>query len=382
MAFQFIHVSTYSRQKPKKAAKGKDRKWTVSDVAAEADREPEHSHHVDSPAPPAIVFGCSAGAAAAEAEKRAEASKDVRGRKIRADTPVMIGGVASHHFTVDDLSDAQKLDEYNEWKRLSVEFLQKKYGKNLLSIVEHKDEDHPHLHFYVVPEAGVGFNAKKLHDGYAAGDAASNPAQQKELYNAAMRKMQDEYHAQVGVKCGQARLGPQRRRMSRAEWMQEQHTLNVAKDAYMSLKRYVNDTRSRARMTADKIVSDAKASIQSKAFKATSWLDALRGNFKDMLNSERRKAEKERAAREKAEREAKDAVKRAETAEASAIKLKLARDEQLDTAVQNRLQPLQKQLVNEREKSKKLESQLDELSSENADLKRAVKQQKQMKLGR
>jgi uncharacterized protein (DUF3084 family) len=129
-------------------------------------------------------------------------------------------------------------------------------------------------------------------------------------------------------------------------------------------------------------VSDAKASIQSKAFKATSWLDALRGNFKDMLNSERRKAEKERAAREKAEREAKDAVKRAETAEASAIKLKLARDEQLDTAVQNRLQPLQKQLVNEREKSKKLESQLDELSSENADLKRAVKQQKQMKLGR
>jgi hypothetical protein len=83
MAFQFLHIATYARQKPKKRAKGKDRKWTVRDIAGEAERKPEHSPHVQNRQEPGILFGLLPSAAVAEAERRAGESKDVTGRKIR-----------------------------------------------------------------------------------------------------------------------------------------------------------------------------------------------------------------------------------------------------------------------------------------------------------
>jgi len=179
MAFQFVHVSVHAREKPKKQGKGKDRKWTVRDIAGEVERRPENSPHIVGPKEPIVVFGIKATEAAMEAERRAEQSKDVSGRKIRKDTPIMLSGVASHPVTVDQLVAPASKRSYDSWKRDTLAWLKEKYGSSLLSVVEHLDEKHPHLHFYAVPNAGNGFNAKQLHDGFAAALDAQNPAEQK-----------------------------------------------------------------------------------------------------------------------------------------------------------------------------------------------------------
>ena len=70
----------------------------------------------------------------------------------------------------------------------------------------HNDEEQPHIHFYVYSDTEV--NAKALHYGHKA----------KKNFIAASKAFQDDYHAQVAIHCGMARLGPKRKRLTRAEW--------------------------------------------------------------------------------------------------------------------------------------------------------------------
>ena len=60
----------------------------------------------------------------------------------------------------------------------------------------HNDEEQPHLHFFVCSDTEV--NAKALHYGHKA----------KKNFIAASKAFQDDYHAQVAIHCGMARLGP------------------------------------------------------------------------------------------------------------------------------------------------------------------------------
>lgn len=285
MSFQFIHIQAISRSKPKKAATGSDAKWTVSDIAGEAMRDPLHSPHVKDPHPPVVVLGLDAYKLVSEATTRAEASKDTMGRKIRADTPIMIAGVASHPIEVKDLVDPEKRAEYDFWKKETLSFLQKKYGESLLSVIEHTDEKFPHLHFYVVPEAGVGFNAKKLHDGFKAGEAAGkNSPLQKTLYSDAMRAFQDAYHAQVGVRCGQARIGPRRARLSRSQWLLQKNTLATAARTFQSLQRAIKTRLAAADKVASDVIEMAKIKASSRGLKATAWLAGLVGSAPEVIS--------------------------------------------------------------------------------------------------
>lgn len=352
MAFQFIHVTTASRSKPKKQAKGKDKKWTVRDIAGEAERDPEHSPHVASPQPPNLLHGISPKEAMAEAERRAEASSDPSGRKIRKDGAIALCGVASHHFTTDELADPAKREEYEHWRSLTLDYLKSKYGGQLLSVVEHTDEKHPHVHFYAVPEAGVGFNAKTLHDGFAAGAGATNPAEQKKLYNDAMRAFQDDFHLQVGVRCGQARLGPKRRRMSRADWLQEQQTLQTAADALRKIQRRAEAVINKAKKQAAVIVNDAKAAGEGWGLKIGGVLSAIAGSPSAMIEKLTRERD---AARAKARSEQEAKAK----AEADVVRLRLGVDQIVENKLQQRLQPLQSELERERRQRAEVERQLD-----------------------
>ena len=56
---QFVHISVYSLQTPKKTARGSDRKWSVRDVIAEASREPQACLHVHAPRSPILLHGAS-----------------------------------------------------------------------------------------------------------------------------------------------------------------------------------------------------------------------------------------------------------------------------------------------------------------------------------
>ena len=81
----------------------------------------------------------------------------------------------------------------------------------------HNDEEQPHLHFFVCSDTEV--NAKALHYGHKA----------KKNFIAASKAFQDDYHAQVAIHCGMARLGPKKQRLTRAEWKaQKKHAMKVA----------------------------------------------------------------------------------------------------------------------------------------------------------
>ena len=85
----------------------------------------------------------------------------------------------------------------------------------------HNDEEKPHLHFYVYSDTEV--NAKLLHDGY-------KNAKKKGGFNAGAKAFQDDYFEKVASRCGLARTGPKRRRLSRAEWhAEEELRMSIAK---------------------------------------------------------------------------------------------------------------------------------------------------------
>lgn len=214
MAYQFAHIEGYARQGSKQG-KG-PRKWSISDVAAEAMREPDACPHVEQPKPPTVLHGCSPDEAARQAEAWADNSRDAKGRRLRKDGLCLLAGVVS--------LPADRAADWPAYRAASVAWLRHQYGERLRSVVEHTDEAHPHLHFYAVPLPGERFET--LHAGrLAASRAAEGGAvkgKQNEAYKRAMRHWQDDFAVQVAAPFGLSRFGPGKRRLTRAEWQQEQ----------------------------------------------------------------------------------------------------------------------------------------------------------------
>lgn len=223
--YQFGHVEAYAR-KPQKGA------WSIRDVAAEAERKREHCMHVEQPQEPIRVFGCSPSEAVEQAEAWGGQAKDARGRKLRSDAPVLLAGVLSY---------PRQGEEWPEFKLKALTWLKSEYGDNLVSVIEHQDEQHPHIHFYAVPKPGQSFN--NLHQGRAAAAEAKRKgetkAAQQYAHNNAMRDWQDRLYQAVGREFGLARLGPKRQRLTRAEWVAQQ----AAQQAILSAERAGVSTR-------------------------------------------------------------------------------------------------------------------------------------------
>lgn len=57
-------------------------------------------------------------------------------------------------------------DIWDEYKNDAIAFLSNKYGKKLVSVIEHTDEANPHFHFYVIQDPGKRFDL--IHDGKKA----------------------------------------------------------------------------------------------------------------------------------------------------------------------------------------------------------------------
>ena len=139
--------------------------------------------------------------------------RDKIGRKMREDVSCFSSG---SRFIPKEIAEKDP-DLYARWESLTVAYLQGKYGDNLRAVVMHNDEEQPHIHFYVYSDTEV--NAKALHYGHKA----------KKNFIAAAKDFQDDYHAQVAIHCGMARLGPKRQRLTRAEWKaQQEHAMKIA----------------------------------------------------------------------------------------------------------------------------------------------------------
>jgi hypothetical protein len=217
MAYQFVHVETYSVK-------------DGAGVAAEAGRKPAHSHHIKDPRPPVLLAGVDPVAAFEKISKRHAAAREkvvVKGvtkeRRMRSDQQVMLAAVASYPTPTAQLNATDP--EFVDWQKRVLRFMEAEHGP-ALSAVLHLDESHPHIHYITAPDLVAGQRMPDIHRGLrakadAGGNRGSKAAVDK-AYKSAMRDYQDAYHDQVGKYHAQARLGPRAQRLSRSEWKSRQ----------------------------------------------------------------------------------------------------------------------------------------------------------------
>ena len=248
---QFIHYEKYTLAQ-------------IIGILNEAGREPGYIPHIANPSEPITLEG---DLELLQAKLELEVptiehdvvlkshGKDVQcKRKIRSDANVLLAGVASYPHKKD--SPDFKIEEFEDWLQYLKTFLKKKYGKRLNTVVLHLDESHPHVHFYVIPD---NYQMNTLCDADKAVKAVSielkdrtdlSKAQIKTIKTQAnkkaLRQYQDDYFAEVAIFCGQARLGPKRRRMSRAEYKDEVITNKLVGDC-------LNNTHKESLETKQKI---------------------------------------------------------------------------------------------------------------------------------
>jgi len=252
MGFQFLHVESYARQ----AGKGKAGGHTVASVMAEATRQPDACPHVENPAPPILLFGCSLAEVESKANEWAASSTDAIGRKLRKDGLCLLAGVIS---APDDMA----AEVWESMKQEAIAWLNQ--DGRLVSVAEHADEAHRHVHFYKIPAPGARFET--LHPSRAAAlEAKADGAlrgEQNRAYKEAMRGFQDDFFEQVGARHGLTRLGPAKRRLTRSEWKNEQvAALSLANamakaEQMLAIAASASTSAADAQATADKAKADA-----------------------------------------------------------------------------------------------------------------------------
>lgn len=211
---QFIHINSYSLTTPKKAKEGGH---SVRSIVGEANREPGNHPHVKNPQPPVLLHGKPLELLESTCEAWASSMTDASGRKLRKDALCLVAGVVS--------APAEIGEGWQAFRDESVAWLRRKYGDQLQTVVEHTDEDQPHLHFYVTPAPGQRFDT--IHEGRAAADSIKGKgtkASREIAYNAAMTRFQDDFSEAVALRHGMNRLGPGAPRVTRAEAVKRKET--------------------------------------------------------------------------------------------------------------------------------------------------------------
>jgi hypothetical protein len=371
--YQFLHVEAYAREESSKGRtqtkKNSDGTYTSKEVAkekrgnvrwviAEAKREQNSCHHIDSPQPPLVLLG-DLDQVEQEATRWAEEATDERGRKLRKDGACLLAGVIS--LPRDE--EAQ----WEQFKAKSVDWLKEKYGDNLRCVIAHeKDELHPHLHFYCVAKKGQKF--EDLHEGKRAQKELKkkNPQASKQEQNIAfaeaMRATQDDFANRVGQRFGLARIGPGRRRLTRAQWQAEQAQAEALKNTLAKKNAYKKHYKKQAIAEAQQAIEQAieQAKEQAKeqaraeglaeAQQVGKKLGGLWSGVKDKLSGPTER--EQQAIRQAQEAQAK--------AEEEARKAKVQAD--------NRVSKVAEQLQAEQARSKALEKELKQAEQKLQDL--------------
>ncbi|CAK3982336.1 Plasmid recombination enzyme [Vibrio crassostreae] len=213
--YQFLHFETYAR----KASKTKK---AFETIVKEFMREHGNCPHVKNPQTPKLLYGVDAYAANEIICNIASSSKDKKGRKIRTDAQVCVSGVMS--FPRELRNEDESF--YQSWLIDNIKYLKEKYGNNLLSILEHDDEEHPHIHYVVTNrnvEKNGDFNVANIHKPINAREREKGRKAKYDAYKQACRLEQDEYYNAVSIKYGLLRIGPGRQRLSRAAYKAAKH---------------------------------------------------------------------------------------------------------------------------------------------------------------
>lgn len=229
---QFFHLQSFSR-------KANPAGQSVEQVLAEAARVPRFSTHVPAPRPPRVVAGLHPARIKERHDAMVEAGRisvtladgSTKERGIRKDRHTLLTCVASHPLLSGQVeADAEARRKYETWVEYNLAHFQRMFGEKLMGVVEHLDEEHPHLHAFVLPTDDPTCSARDLNPAWAAKTEAEAAARDaghdakaavklgNKAYKARARELQDEYHREVGIAAALTRLGPKRERLSRAEW--------------------------------------------------------------------------------------------------------------------------------------------------------------------
>lgn len=271
---QFIHIETYGKKSAKKAERknlnhnSDVRQTTVSGIMAEARRDVGFTSHIDEPHTPALLWGSPL----QEVEQMAEdyynntytVDKNGKQKRLRSDASIILAGVIS--------IDRKDEEIWHDYKKDAFKFLREKYGDKLKSVIEHVDEAHPHIHFYVLEDIGGKLN--DLHDGKkaVANLTKEEKKNQQFHYTKAMTEFQDSFYEKVSKKYGLDRIGEKpRKRVSRNEYLKQQKERENANLILKEKMDQINDLNSIVKK-AEKKGSDSGYKFAIDDFKNKSVL--------------------------------------------------------------------------------------------------------------
>lgn len=270
---QFAHIQTWS-MKANKAGQ------SISQIIAEATRDPEYSTHVEAPAPPRLILGDPETFAADHAAHVAARSTRVqmpdgseRVRAIRRDRHTMASIVMSYPVPLVAIRTQADREKLARWEQRNLDWLRDTYGDQLKVVMAHDDEAQPHLHAWLLAD-DPGADATTLHPGKVAKRRAEAEAKAEgvppreavkignRVLRAAMTEWQNAYHEAVGAPEGLTRTGPKRRRLTREQWRAEKETaranaaaLGRADEADARAAELIDQ----AQAEVDQILTDAEA---------------------------------------------------------------------------------------------------------------------------
>jgi len=281
--YQFISVNSYSSARPKaRTRSGKltgttSRKLNSCDVFDEVTRVPSACKHVDNPQPPNWLLGSREEAETAGAQWKATTRHGKR--KVRTDSPWLAAGVAS--------LPKSRISEWPAFRDDVVKHLRKKYGNRLKGVVEHLDEEHPHLHFYCVPNPGDSFGT--VHQGFAAKTAARKAGRHDvgTAYSAQMRNYQDEFFEAVGKPWGLDRIGLNKGRRTRAKWKADK----AEAEALLAEQKLVDIRRTTDRLLHSTNV-EAKTAIEHAGYQALSIVEQAKVKAHAVIKTEEERIRK------------------------------------------------------------------------------------------
>jgi hypothetical protein len=246
-SYQFIHLETYSITPQKKSNRP-----SAEAVARECQRVENSYPHIVEPKNADLLYGMQPLEAVSKVKQLVETIRDSLGRKIRKDAQIISFGVAS--IKVESTPENWASEEVVKWVKDTELFLKKRFGESFVSLNKHIDEQFCHLHFTLIPQVtGDKLDLNSFHPGLAAQRAlkTSKKASKDQAYKEAMRVFQDEYFKSVGLKNGQLRYGPRRKRLTRKEWYAQKrygqlisNIFNEQSDLISSLNSKLEKTKS------------------------------------------------------------------------------------------------------------------------------------------
>jgi len=251
--------------------------------------------------------------------------------------------------------------DYDAWVERNQRFLRNLFQEEFVSLVEHLDEAHPHLHAYMLPYHASGFSARELNPAWlaklereeAARTAGEDDRTAVKLGNVAYRErareLQDQYHREVGLASGLTRTGPKRERLSRAQWRARKDEAVRADQTLRQMEETAGDLTDREEAltrSAEEMARDLAAKLdQAEALFAEAETEKAlavheRARVAALADAQEREAAARRAAAEEearqvrfsAQREAADMIARAEAVAAEASRKSEEKARQLHEA--------------------------------------------------